>query len=830
MSSTGSTPIQIKRSIKFQFAISAFVLLIVALGFNALLSLNSLEKLYVESIASQYSAVGKDLQRNLENALRFGKKIEKFIGMDKILEGTKRNLITLITRETTSVSAFDISVSVALSDGSLLYSTDKKFVGTTLPEQARISYEDSKDDNTSSREVSYIAYKDTYLVPLPIRDTKKKWVATAIIVFDEDLVKNLLNTVRDKNIKTISFILVGSIVFLIILLSLITFDESGTKKFSKLRVYLVIFLVIGSAQIIFSILNTNTFSNYYLQINKQKAETLTTLLKEDIEYLFSKRIQIDKLVKVDVEMGEIIEASPELNSITILDKNEIPLYMATKQGVVDFQKATDEQLYLAYRSMSMLDPEYNVRLALLKEKNVEGYISTNLSKEVIFSRLYAIALDSATVLVISMLFFVELLIMIFQFIERQFADVSQRMSVHYGAIRPAVFLFLFGIDSSITFLPLHMEKLYKPIFGLSKDLVMGLPISVEMFFVGIAIFIAGTWLDQRGWHEPFLSGLFLSSMGVFYSWLAPDAFHFIVSRGIVGLGYGLAWMSSQGFVIAYTDENNKGQGLANLFAGILAGSICGGAAGAILAERLEYKPVFLISAIIIFSVITYSLLFMRNAMRKPESPANKQAMPAVNLKQTLSFLFNRNMISLIFLCAIPGSLAVVGFLNYFSPIYLNRIGESQSNIGRVFMIYGICLIYIAPFLSKYVDASENKKKYIVASGIVGASAFIMFHFFGGIAATAVAILLLGLSASIDASRPYALKLKVSREIGAGKAMGIYNSVSRFGQVIGPMTFGWLIIAMDINKGITYFGVAYLVITILFVLVAQSDKKTADLAR
>ena len=224
MSSTGSSPIQIKRSVKLQATISAFVLLIVALGFNALLSLNSLEKLYVESIASQYSAIGKDLQRNLEKSLRFGKSIKKFIGMDKMLEETKSNLIKEYSEGTTSaitmnaVSASDISVSVALPDGSILYSTDESLVGTTLPKQVRIDYSPPEDETISSREMSYIKNGNTYFTPLPVRDMKKEWVATAIIAFDEKQVKALLDTVRDNTVKMISIILICSIILLIILL------------------------------------------------------------------------------------------------------------------------------------------------------------------------------------------------------------------------------------------------------------------------------------------------------------------------------------------------------------------------------------------------------------------------------------------------------------------------------------------------------------------------------------------------------------------------------------------------------------------------------------
>lgn len=565
---------------------------------------------------------------------------------------------------------------------------------------------------------------------------------------------------------------------------------------------------------------------------------LITLLKEDIEFLLSKGIRINKLVKMDALMGEIIDASPELSDITILDKKNEALYLATKKGIIDFQRAAQEELKQAQQLMPLdVDPNYNFRIDLLKGDKVEGYISanasreghisTNISKEAIFAKLWEITLNSATILVISMLFFVEMLILIFQFIERQVTGAIQGMRVHYGTIRPAAFLFLFGIDISISFLPLYMEKLYEPIFGLSKDMVMGLPISVRMFFTGISFFIAGIWMDRRGWHEPFFCGLFLSGAGILYSWLAPDAFQFIISRAVFGLGYGFALMAAQGFIFSSTREENRVQGLANLWAGVYAGSICGGAAGAMLAERIGYSPVFFLGAVIIFSVIAYALLFMRSAIRKPQHSTKEQPVQSLKIKQIFRFLFNRNVFSLIVFSSIPTAVAIVGFINYFSPVYLNRIGASQSNIGRILMIYGLCLIYIAPFISKYVDASKNKKQYIVLRGILGSLAFIIFYSFGGINAVAVAILLVGIASSIGlaSQSAYVLKLKITQEIGTGQAMGVFSSASRVGQVLGPIIFGGLLVT-GFSKGITYFGLAYLMITLLFLLLAQSDRHLA----
>jgi predicted MFS family arabinose efflux permease len=816
--------------IKTKILLGATFLLILALGFNALLTYSSLEKLYVESLASSYRVIGKDLQIKLETALRFGKQVEKFIGMDPLLENTLRNMALQGDGEDIEdaegegfPSDFGRYVAVALPEGNILYSTRETLIGTALPKKAQIDYSALSQEDDLGVTPQYTKNEGTYYVMLPIRDRDGTWAATAVLAFDETQVKALLNPALVKNVKTGGIIIAGGVIALLILLHLVLPREGKKLK----RISIVLFLVIILSQLLFFSFSTTVFKNYYLNITKEKASALIKLLRNDVEFLLSKGLHINKLVKMEVMMGKILPALPEVSNITILDTNEDLLYMADKEGVIDYTKPSMDQYFWRPENLPGSAAEYSLRVNIMQDEETAGFISATISRQVVLSRLREIIWDSVTVLVISVLFSVELLILIFPFMQKREIAPPEMRQIHYGSIRPAAFLFLFGVDISISFLPLHMEKLYEPIFGLSRDLLMGLPISVEMFFAGITIFAAGAWIDRRGWHEPFLSGLLLSGLGVLYSWLAPNALHFILSRGIVGLGYGLSWMACQGFVISYTDESTKTQGLAQVFAGIMAGSICGGAAGAMLAERIGYYPVFLIGAVIIFSVIGYTLVFLRTSLRKPTYSTQEQ--PAVSVKkgQIIEFLLNRNVFSLILLSAFPGAVAVVGFLYYFSPVYLNRIGTSQSTIGRILMIYGICLIYIAPIISKYADKSQNKKMYVFVSGILGSLAFMIFWLMEGPIATALVILFLGLSSSFGAPRrSYILKLKVARQLGPGRTISLFNSFMRAGQVLGPIMFGWLIVATDVGTGITYFGIAYFIITLFFLVSAQSDRKIA----
>lgn len=819
---------------QFKLIASAVGLLVLALGFNALLSMSSLEKLYVGSIASEYQVVGRDLQRKLDQALRFGKNIHKFVGMNRLLEETKDNLAgkielrqTLKADAAAHVGAETINVSVVLPDGQILYSADERQVGGMLagPVAAQV-------DAGNHQDSLYVKHKGQYYITLPVHGMDQKQAASVVMSFHQRQIAPFLDAVLRRNVILISIILLASTLVLITLLHFAAPAVARAAQFPRMRISVLIFVVIGGAQICFSVLQTNDFKDHYLLIAKNKADIMSSLLRDDIEYLLGKGIRIDKLVKIDVVMGEIIQSSPEVSDITIYNSDKQPLYVASKAGVVDFQKTVDPDKKQAADSRRPSDPAYSVQLDIRKEGQVEGVLRTDISKEVVYAEIWDSVLDSLTVLFISILFLAELLILTLQFIGRQLDGAGLGGSLDYAIMRPAAFLFLFGVDIGISFIPLYMEDLYQPMYGLSRDMAMGIPISVRVFFTGVSIFLGGNWGDKRGWQEPFVVGLFLTGAGFLHAWLAPDAIHFIFSQAVLGLGYGLSLIAAQLFVIAYTNDSNRAAGLAQLWAGVYAGSICGGAAGAMLAERIGYRQVFLIGAIVLFLVIPYTLIFMRAGIRKPAKAAATQSAPRLRVGQLARFLADRNVASLILFGSIPTAIALVGFLDYFSPIYLNRIGASQSNIGRVLMIYGGCLIYVAPFISKYVDASQGKKSYIVLSGMLGGAAFVFFWFFQGMLATSVAVFLLGVSSSFGfaAKSAYGLKLEAAQQLGVGRAMGIYSTADRVGQVLGPVTFGWILIAAGAGKGAIYFGLIYLGVTLLFSLAAQNDRGINAAAR
>lgn len=818
---------------KLRLTISALILFIIAIGFNIFFNLTSFDKLYVESIVSQYRVIGKDLQRSLEKGIRYGKGIENFYGIDKILTEAQKSIFDKISqnhnktdRAKISFDQSDISVFVVSKEGRIIAGRGQTPTGGNLAEMVGAALAANGKKSKDSQRFHYNKKSEFYFTTLPVKNIERNIDGYIVIFLKEQQISTFLKRVFMANIKPAIAISLTGIVLLAIFLILAIPSDQKNERYNRKRVAIGIFGIIGTSLILTCSFSAISFKNHFFDINRQNTAMINEQLKRDVEYLLSLGARIEKLSKLDVYLGEIISHSPEIDNITLYDHTNQPLYRATKKGVTDFQRSKDCYQEWIEATKPQSESAYNIRSELYKDRSFRGYFSTNVSKEIMFEKLIDIVMDSLTVIIISMLFFVELMIMIFKYFEVKVKASEKSQGIDYGVMRPAAFLFLFGIDISVSFLPLHMENLYIPIFSLSKEVVMGLPISVEFMFVGIAILVSGVWLDRRGWHEPFVSGLIIAAAGVLYSWLAPNAIHFILSRAIVGIGYGLSLMAAQGFVITYTDWKSKAQGLAHLFAGIYAGSICGTATGAMMAEWMGYTPVFLIGALILIAVVVYTFTFMRSGMKRPLPLKPASVKLPKRRGKTIHFLFNRTILGLIFFSSLPAAIAVIGFMNYFSPIYLNRIGASQSTIGQVLMLYGICLIYFGPFLSKYVDASQNKKIYILLGCFLGSSALLTFHVFEGLTAAVMAVFLFGLSSSfvLASQSVYALKLKVTQELGEGKAIGIFRSTSRVGQMLGPIVFSAVIAATDISSGITFLGLAYLCTALLFLVVTHSDLK------
>lgn len=817
--------------LRLKLLFGSLLILVAAQAFIGGLSLTSLEKLYTRSLVSSFESLGTDFLLKLEAAVRFGKSLDNFFGIDKAMQGVRQNLPELS------------NIMVALPDGTVVQSMEPHDKGLNLAARIEFDTAASPKPDSAGNERTVVRTKGERHLVFRLNDKKGELAGHVVFSFPENLIQQRVKQVLLENIKAL--VLVTSCAALLLLLGLRFFVglEGGLQK---KRLYVVLLLAVGGAQLAYAFYNINMFRERYVEMTTSKAEKLTSLVREDIEFLLNKGLKVTRLVKIEDRFMEIIRLTPEVDYIEILTPDNHVLNRATRQGARPTKELREQAL------MMDGDPEglYDISLPLIrttdtKQTQKAGAIHVRLDKEVIQAKVREILLDSLTVTLISLLFVVELLLFFMLSLRRALnagmAGVSpprnspalnreqalqetarqNEAEFAYMLGRPAAFAFVFMWALPASFIPLYMQTLYQPMFGLSKDVILGLPISLEMLCALVAALISGMVTDHKGWHWPFLLGAVICAAGALLSASANDGMAFILSRGVTGLGYGLSWMAIQGYIFQFSTPTTRARGIANLVAGIVSGQICGTAVGAMLAERLGYPPVFVGGALLAVLPLAFALLFMRPYMHRGEVVPNKQKL---HLKDVTSLLFNRNYFAILFFSLIPFALCQVGLLFYAAPIYLNELGISQSNIGRVLMIYGLSVIYVAPWISRFVDHSHHKKRFIILGGVVGAVGLMSLYFYSGFLAVMFAVFLMGLSGSLVGSSQsaFALKLSVIQKVGVGKAMSVQRAADKLGQMLGPLVLGAMIASVGIGNGVAIVGLIFFIATLIFLLITSED--------
>ncbi|MCF8111979.1 MAG: MFS transporter [Desulfobacteraceae bacterium] len=412
-------------------------------------------------------------------------------------------------------------------------------------------------------------------------------------------------------------------------------------------------------------------------------------------------------------------------------------------------------------------------------------------------------------------------------LERQ-QEVSGRTP--HSLIRPLVFLFIMADGFSLSFFPMFVDSMYEPFLGLSREMIAGLPISAFMLVLAISMPLAGDLTDSRGWHKPLILGLVINAAGHVLTAMAQDITQLIAFRALTAIGFGIVFISCQRFIIDNTSARTRAMGMSRFLAAFFSGDICGTVTGAMLAERIGYAPVFYVSAFFSGLALVFLLIVFRGSFRPaPTESSGNTGMPFSGY-QLVKVFKDLEFSSLVWLQAIPAKLALVGFLFFFVPLYLNNINSLQSNIGRVIMCYSICIIFIGPVVSYFFPQQHLRKYLVAAGGLLTAAAMLCFTFTSGLLPLLFIVIMLGVGQSMSVPSQAAIisETNVVKQMGSGTGMGIYRFWERAGNVIGPLFMGFLIARTGYENSVVALGFIILVCSLAYLVMVAL--KTGDKGR
>lgn len=454
----------------------------------------------------------------------------------------------------------------------------------------------------------------------------------------------------------------------------------------------------------------------------------------------------------------------------------------------------------------------------------------HIEEAVIQNELNATILSLLTALVISVFFSVEIVWLMIKVLTEKGSKEKQIQPAALSYVRQIAFLFYFASRLSAAFIPIMAKSFGETLFGMSANAAAGLPQSAETLLTCVAIFATTELLTRKGWKLPFGIGLLLVAAGTFMSAFSPTLLIFIAARAVVGLGYGFCWMTLRNLALFGKDDGEQAWGFSMLNAGLYAGMNCGSSLGAILAEKLGYKNVFIMAAVL---TVLCSLIIVRmeNAVlqkrKEEETGSEKEKDGGSQIQGTAARFHIREKIQVLCFSVfmIAPSCIVASYLSYFLPLYFENIGRGVSDVGRAQLLYGLVIVYIGPKLSKYLIARD--KKLILSNygyNLLFSAGLLLVGCFGGMKMAFIAVLCLAVADSFGFSvqNNYFLALPSVRRMGASRSLSYLSFLKKLTEMLGPTVFA-MVLVLGYEAGLKALGTIFTAAVCCFAVLQFSDK-------
>ena len=391
-------------------------------------------------------------------------------------------------------------------------------------------------------------------------------------------------------------------------------------------------------------------------------------------------------------------------------------------------------------------------------------------------------------------------------------------------VRIPLFLFMLAQEISRPFLPLFFDEIYTPIFGLSRDVTIGLPITAFMTMVLVSIPIAGALTDRIAPRGMFVAGIVPSVVGHVGTAFATSLVQGIMWWTIAGLGYGIIFISAQAYVAQHTEQTSRATGMAGFLGAVFAAFVCGPAIGGMLADRLGYQDTLLVAAALAAVSAAAALVTIDpGGVRRLDGPRG-------GMRGWLRLLAHREFLIVTVLSALPSKLVLGGLFFYLVPRYLAELGNVQSNVGRVMMAYGIACVLVTPLVARRLDRVRRPRVLMVAGGCVIGVGCALPALTDATGLVLAAVALMGAGHAMVTVPQLAVIQEIaqdaSRELGLGPGaiVGMFRTLERVGTAAGAILVGAAVAALTYGDAMLAVGALVLICTVLYVAAGGAARR------
>ena len=638
------------------------------------------------------------------------------------------------------------------------------------------------------------------------------------------------------------------------------------------------------SQGVVSYLLAETFEDVLLPEIRRKAEVAGELAAEQIGYALSLGIPLESLVEMDVFLDGVMERNPDFVYLSVADSRNVSLYARGNKGqselgkdasdlvlpiMVDEQPAAFLQADLhegAVRS-ELAELRLDIATVLLATLlvgvellvafvvvRVSGPIRLadrvlGLGAQGDFARRlglhsrdeigrFATAYNTAVRRINSA--FAELseeaedarAVQLDRRVQERIRNVVARLRDQFRFTAPGsedtlaprspmdvripLFLFMLSQELSRPFLPLFFNEIYTPIAGLSRELAIGLPITAFMTMVLVAIPIAGALSDRFPPRMMFFAGMVPSVVGHVGAAFSTSVAEVLLWWTLSGAGYGVIFISAQAYVAHNTESTARAVGMSGFLGAVFAAFVCGPAIGGILADRLGYEQTLLVAAALAAFSAAAALVTIDSG--KGRSVAGARPVAARSWRRLLS---HRRFLVVTLFSALPAKLVLGGLFFYLVPLYLADLGNTQSNVGRVMMVYGIACVAVTPLAARRSDRLDRPRLFITLGGLVIGLGCVLPAFADSTGLVLAAVAIMGAGHALVTAPQLAVVQEIAERsgedlgLGPGAIVGAFRTLERIGTAIGAVVVGAVVTFVGYGEAMMAIGVFVVLCTALY---------------
>jgi predicted MFS family arabinose efflux permease len=505
-------------------------------------------------------------------------------------------------------------------------------------------------------------------------------------------------------------------------------------------------------------------------------------------------IGLRDLVGVEAHLKELLRQHPELAHVALRDS----------AGQTRFESGP----YPATRAVSV---------PIVREGASIGAVAVSIRPEFVRDILRELLVDLVAVLVVVVFLARELLQFITATDPRLGAARAEDAAV-LARVRAPLFLFMLAEELTRAFLPGFARQFADPQWGISADVLAGLPIMVFMLMVALGQPVLASWSERVGPRSALLWGTVMGALGLGGAALAAGIADFMAWRALCGIGYATVFVAGQGYVIRHTAGAGRTRGFGLFVSAIAVAGVCGPPIGGILADHLGARWGFGLAA----AVAAAALLAL---LAVPQEQPGAETAPPPKITDFLGLLARRRFVLVTILAAVPAKAILASFCFYLVPLYALAIGATTASAGRALMVYSGIMVLVLPLAAWFAERGVSEARLVGVGLCLSTLGGFGLYVWDGLMPVYLAMALLGFGQGLSiAAQSSLLSLACAREIeerGSGPVFGVYRLIERLGNASGPILAGLLVVQFGHRGAFAAIAGAVLCCGLLFLALGRN---------